>query len=206
MRDGLAAIYRHDLRNGTVEKLVAAQHPTYPSSWSPDGRLLAYAEENPQTGFDIWIYSMDSRARTVFLRTPYNESGAEFSPDGRFIAYESGEAGEQTEVYVRPYPEINPRRRISANGGTSPRWGSDGKELFYQVAGKLMALSIDTKADLVPGAPRELFNGPYGAFDVLPNGQSFVMVKEMAAGDPPTQINFVLNWFDELRRVTAARP
>jgi dipeptidyl aminopeptidase/acylaminoacyl peptidase len=150
MRDGLAGIYRQDLRNGTVEKLVAAQHPTYPRSWSPDGRLLAYDEENPQTGLDIWIYSMDSRSPTVFLRTPYNESGAEFSPDGRFIAYESGEAGEH--------------------------------------------------------APRELFNGPYGAFDALPNGQSFVMVKEMAAGDPPTQINFVLNWFDELKRVTAIRP
>ena len=55
MRDGLASIYRQDLRNETVEKLVAAPNPTYPRSWSPDGRLLAYEEENPQTGLDIWI-------------------------------------------------------------------------------------------------------------------------------------------------------
>jgi eukaryotic-like serine/threonine-protein kinase len=204
MRDGLASIYRQDLRSGTVEKLVAAQHPTYPNSWSRDGRLLAYEEENPQTGLDIWIYSIDSRSPKVFLRTPYNESKAEFSPDGRFIAYESNEAGQQTEVYVRPYPELNPRRKISTNGGRSPRWASNGKELFYQVGGKLMALDIETSPDLLPGAPRELFEGPYGTYDPLPNGQSFVMVQEMTTGDPPTRINFVLNWFEELKRATTS--
>ena len=204
-RDGLASIYRQDLRDGTVEKLVATQYPTYPNSWSPDGRLLAYEEENPQTGNDLWIYSMESHSRTVFLRTPYNETQAEFSPDGRFIAYESGEAGEQPEIYVRPYPEINPRRKVSANGGTSPRWGSHGKELFYQVGGKLMVLNIETTPDFAAGPPRELFEGPYGAYDVLPDGQSFVMVKEMAAGDPQTRINFVLNWFEEVKRLTSSR-
>jgi eukaryotic-like serine/threonine-protein kinase len=204
MREGPASIYRQDLRTGAVEKLVASQYPTYPRSWSPDGRILAYEEENPQTGFDIWIYDAASGARTPFLRTSYNESGAEFSPDGRFIAYESGEAGDQTEIYVRPYPEINPRRKVSVNGGTSPRWGAHGKELFYRVGGKVMALTIDTTADLVSGTARELFDGPYGAYDALPNGQSFVIVKEMADGDPPTRINFVLNWFDELKRLTSA--
>jgi Periplasmic component of the Tol biopolymer transport system len=204
MRNGLASIYRQDLRTGVVEKLVASDYPTYPSSWSPDGRLLAYVEENPQTGFDIWIYDVDAGSRKPFLRTPYNESGAEFSPDGRFIAYESGEAGDQTEIYVRPYPETNPRRKVSVNGGTSPRWGAHGKELFYRVGGKVMALDINTTADLVSGTARELFDGPFGAYDVLPNGQSFVIVKEMADGDPPTRINFVLNWFDELKRLTSA--
>ena len=106
---------------------------------------------------------------------------------------------------MRPYPEVNPRRRISANGGTSPRWSADGKELFYRVAGKLMALSIVTTPDLIPGVPHELFDGPYGAYDPMPDGQSFVAVQEMAAGDPPTRINFVLNWFEELKRVTSAR-
>jgi eukaryotic-like serine/threonine-protein kinase len=204
-RDGLASIYRQDLRSGTVEKLVAAENPTFPDSWSPDGRLLAYHEESPHTGLDIWIYSMDSHSSKLFLQTPYNESGAEFSPDGRFIAYQSGEAGGQTEIYIRPYPEANPRRKVSTNGGTAPRWGSYGKELFYKVGGKLMASSIDRTPDLVVGTPHELFNGPYGAYDALPSGQSFVMVKEMADGDQPTRINFVLNWFDELKRLTSAK-
>jgi Tol biopolymer transport system component len=201
MRDGPASIYRQDLHNGTVEKLVAAEYPTYPRSWSPDGRLLAYEEENPETGFDIWIYSLDSRSSKPFLRTPYNEVAAEFSPDGRFIAYESNEAGEQSEIYVRPYPEGNPRRKVSANGGTAPRWGTHGKELFYRVGGKVMALNVETRPDFVAATPRELFDGPYGAYDALPDGASFVMVKEMADGDPPTRINFVLNWFEERMRV-----
>jgi serine/threonine-protein kinase len=204
MRDGPASIYRQDLHNGTVEKLVATENPTYPRSWSTDGRLLAYEEENPQTGFDIWIYSLDSRSTKPFLRTPYNESSAEFSPDGRFIAYESNEAGEQSEIYVRPYPEVNPRRKISANGGTAPRWGSRGKELFYRIGGKVMAVNVETRRDLVAGTPHELFDGPYGAYDAQPDGASFVMVKEMADGDPPTRINFVLNWFEELKRLTSA--
>jgi Tol biopolymer transport system component len=202
----LAAIYRQDLRSGTVEKLVTTSHPVYPDSWSPDGRLLAFHEENPQTGFDIWIHSMDSRARKVFLRTPYNEWHAEFSPDGRFIAYESAEEGEHAEVYVRPYPEINPRKKISTNGGTLPRWSSDGKELFYRIGGKLMAVKIDTARGLRPGAPREIFDGPFGpSYDVISNGQAFVMVKEMEAGDSPTRINFVLNWFEEVKRLSAAK-
>jgi serine/threonine protein kinase/Tol biopolymer transport system component len=201
-RDGPPSVYRQDLRSGIVEKLVATKNPTYPNSWSPDGKLLAYEEASPQTGLDIWIYAMDSHSSTPFLRTPYNESGAEFSPDGRFIAYESGEAGEQTEIYVRPYPEINPRRKVSTNGGTAPRWGARGKELFYRVGGKVMSLTIETTPDLVVGTPHELFDGPYGGYDALPNGQSFVMVNEMADGDQPTRINFVLNWFAEVKRLT----
>jgi hypothetical protein len=167
----------------------------------PPSRLR---EENPETGFDIWIYSLDSRSSKPFLRTPYNEVAAEFSPDGRFIAYESNEAGEQSEIYVRPYPEGNPRRKVSANGGTAPRWGTHGKELFYRVGGKVMALNVETRPDFVAATPRELFDGPYGAYDALPDGASFVMVKEMADGDPPTRINFVLNWFEELKRLTSA--
>jgi Tol biopolymer transport system component len=204
MRDGLASIFRQDLRTGTVEKLVKAEGPAYPDSWSPDGRLLAYEEENARTGLDISIYSTESRSSTPFLRTPYNESRAEFSPDGRFIAYESGEAGDQSEIYVRPYPEINPRIKVSTNGGTAPRWDARGKELFYRVGGKVMALNVETKPDFAAGTPHELFDGPYGAYDALPDGQSFVMVKEMADGDPPTRVNFVLNWFEELKRVAAS--
>jgi hypothetical protein len=107
-------------------------------------------------------------------------------------------------VYVRPYPELNPRRKVSVNGGKSPRWSSSGKELFYRVGGKLMALTIETKPELVSGAPRELFDGPYGTYDAMPNGQSFILVKEMAEGDPPTRINFVLNWFEDVRRAISA--
>jgi serine/threonine-protein kinase len=204
MRDGVASIYRQELNTGAIEKLVATDRPVYPNSWSSDGKLLAYHEENPQTGTDIWIYSTDTRTAKEFLRTPFNERHAEFSPDGRFIAYESGEGGEQLEVYVRPYPQINPRTKISTNGGTSPRWGPSGRELFYRIGGKLMAVSLTSTPELGAGPPRELFEGPYGSYDVLPNGQSFIMVKERSAGDTPTRINLVLNWFEEVKRLAGS--
>ncbi len=203
MRDGVASIYRQELNTGAIEKLVATGRPVYPNSWSSDGTLLAYHEEDPQTGTDIWIYSTETRTTKEFLRTSYNERHAEFSPDGRFIAYESGEGGEQLEVYVRPYPQINPRMKISTNGGTSPRWGPGGRELFYRIGGKLMAVSVTSTPELVASPPRELFDGPYGAYDTLPDGQSFVMVKVRSAGDTPTRINLVLNWFQEVTRLAA---
>jgi eukaryotic-like serine/threonine-protein kinase len=204
MREGLASIYRQDLRDGTVEKLIGAEYPVYPNSWSHDGTLLAYQEENPRTGDDIWIYSVASRSRQAFLRTPYNELHAEFSPDGRFIAYESNEDGGQAEVYLRPYPSLHPRQRVSTSGGTSPRWASNGRELFYRVRGKLMAVKIQTSPEVVIDAPRQLFEGPFGAYDAMPNGRSFVMVREMADGDPPTRIIMVVNWFEELSRIVTS--
>jgi Tol biopolymer transport system component len=205
MRDGLPSIYRQDLMNGTVEQLVKTNSPAYSAgSWSPDGKTLAYAEEDPQTGFDIWVYALDTRSRRLFLRSPYNESNAEFSPDGRFIAYESREEGKQTEVYVRPYPQINPRKKISTNGGKSPRWGPSGKELFYRTGAKVMSVNVQTTPELVAGIPNELFEGPYGGYDVLPDGRSFVMVREMAPDDPPTRINLVVNWFDELKQLVVS--
>jgi serine/threonine protein kinase len=206
MRDGPAAIYRIDLRSENVEKLVDAVFSNYPGSWSPDGNLLAYWQENPETGLDIWVYSLEERAPEPFLRTQYNESAPEFSPDGRFIAYESNETGEQLEVYVRPHPEVNPSIRISTNGGRSPRWGADGRELFYLVGGKLMVVEMETEPNLTPGAPRELFEGPYDRYyDPAPDGQSFVMIRKMDEGDPPLRFNFIANWFEELKRLAPVR-
>jgi serine/threonine-protein kinase len=205
MRDGTASIYRQELTSGTIEKLVAAEQPAYPNSWSADGKLLAYHQENTKTGADLWVYSMETRTAKPFLVTPYNERHAEFSPDGRFLAYESGEGGgDQLEVYLRPYPQVNPRIKVSTNGGTSPRWGPGGRELFYRVGGKVLAVDLTFTPDIVPGPAHELFSGAYGAYDVLPDGKSFVMVKERSAGDPPTRINLVMNWFDVVRRLTSS--
>jgi serine/threonine-protein kinase len=204
MREGVASIYRQQLITGAIEKLVASDRPAYPNSWSSDGKLLAYHQEDVQTGADIWVYSTETRTTREFLRTPYNERHAEFSPDGRFIAYESGEGGDQLEVYVRPYPQLNPRIKVSANGGTSPRWGPKGRELFYRLGGKVMQVDMTTTPDLTPAPPRELFAGPYGAYDVVPDGTAFVMVKERSPGDAPTRINLFMNWFDEVRRLTSS--
>ncbi len=76
MREGPANLYTKDLRSETVEKLTAAEHSNYPGSWSPDGKLLAYWQENPETGLDIWVYSFEKRSPEPFLRTPVQRIGA----------------------------------------------------------------------------------------------------------------------------------
>jgi eukaryotic-like serine/threonine-protein kinase len=203
MREGLPALYRKHLRNGSVEKLLGAEHPIYPSSWSPDGQVLAYTEENPATGEDIWLLSLATGERRAFLNNSHNEAEAAFSPNGRFIAYESDESGRQREVYIRPFPAGEPVTKVSIRGGRSPRWGPRGHELFYWSDGGLMAIPFAPNRDPVPGTPERLFAGSYGRFfDVSPGGDWFLMVNEAARGAAPLRINYVASWLDELERLS----
>jgi Tol biopolymer transport system component len=204
MQEGLPAVYRKNLRTDAVEKLAGANHPAYPGSWSVDGKLLAYWEENPETGLDIWIHSLETGSEP-FLRTVHNESDPEFSPDGRFIAYESNETGKMIEIYARPYPEGHPATKISNEGGRSPRWREDGKEIYYIVDGRVMAVSVEAGPGLVASAPRELFAGPYGRYyDVAPDGLKFFMIEETSDDASPTHVNYIVNWFEKLKALAPA--
>jgi hypothetical protein len=114
-------------------------------------------------------------------------------------------------VYVQPFPGPGGKVQISTDGGTEPVWTRNG-ELFYRNGDKMMAVEIATQPTLRAGQPRLLFSGPYrggGAsanYDVTPDGQRFLMVKDSAQATTVTQINVVLNWFEELkRRVPAGR-
>jgi hypothetical protein len=114
----------------------------------------------------------------------------------------------RSEVYIQPYPGPGGKWQISTDGGMEPMWNPNGRELFYRSGRKMMAVEIATKPSFSAGKPRVLFEGDYlptplqfPNYDVSPNGQRFLMLKpseqEAAA---PTQINVVLNWFEELKR------
>jgi serine/threonine-protein kinase len=193
--------------SGGPERLTTSEYNHTPMSWSPDGQLLAFGEVNPDTGFDILVLRMGDRTAQPFLRSPFNESTPRFSPDARWLAYASDESGRQ-EIYVQPYPGPGGKWPISAEGGREPVWSRDGRELFYRSGDKVMAVAITTAPGFVAGKPRVLFAGPYeptvftvANYDVSPDGQRFLMLRrsEQAAA-APTQINVVLNWFEELRR------
>ena len=201
--------------SGGLERLATSEYGNVPVSWSPDGQLLAFYEINPSTQRDIWVLRMgDPSAGSgqvhkaePFLRTQFNESAPRFSPDGRWLAYASDESG-RYEIYVQPYPGPGGKWQISTEGGTEPAWNPNGRELFYRTGDKMMAVDIATKPGLTVGKPRMLFEGRYevtpGAFpsyDVTPDGQRFLMLKPTEqAQAAPTQINVVLNWFEELKR------
>jgi eukaryotic-like serine/threonine-protein kinase len=200
--------------SGGLERLTTSDYIQVPMSWSPDGRLLAFFEINPVTQRDIWVLRMGEpsassgqvRKTEPFLRTQFDEGAPRFSPDGRWLAYISNESG-RFEIYVQPYPGPGGKWQISTDGGTEPVWNPNGRELFYRSGDKMMAVDIATQPSFTAGRPRMLFEGPYEPalfpipdYDVSPDGQRFLMLKPSEEEGAPTQINVVLNWFEELKQ------
>jgi len=195
--------------SGGLERLTTGEFPQAPSSWSPDGQLLAFIEVNPTTGVDIWVLRLSDRKAQPFLRTPFNETTPRFSPDGHWLAYISDESG-RFEVYVQPYPGPGGKWQISTEGGTEPIWNSNGRELFYRSSDKIMAVEITTQPSFSAGKSKAVVEGPYlptpatlSNYDVSPDGQRFLMLKPIEQ-EAPTQINVVLNWFEELKQKVPA--
>jgi serine/threonine-protein kinase len=198
-REGTASIFKQSVNAGSPLERIGEG---IPNSWSPDGAFFAYHRSHPSTGDDLWILSVDTDKSRAFLATPGNESGAAFSPDGRFIAYQSDESGEN-EVYVLPFPGPGAKRQVSTGGGTLPLWSRSGKELFYRHGPRMMAVDVDTREGLVLGKPRLLFERP-GAdegYDVAPDGQRFVMLDRVESEPPPRELILVQNWSEELKRL-----
>ena len=202
--------------SGGLERLTTSQFIQIPGSWSPDGQLLAFSEVNGATGYDIWVLRVGDpsaasgqvRKAQVFLQTKFNEAAPQFSPDGHWLAYVSDESGRK-EIYVQPYPGPGGKWQISTEGGVEPLWNRNGRELFYRSGKKMMAVEITTKPSFSAGRPKMLFEGQYQSlptistpnYDVSPDGQRFLMLKPSEqAQAAPTQINVVLNWFEELKR------
>ena len=194
--------------SGGLEQLTTSEYTQIPRSFSPDGQLLAFTERNSTTGYDnIWVLRMSDHKAQPFLKTPFNESVPSFSPDGHWLAYISDESG-RYEVYVQPYPGPGGKYQISTDGGTEPVWNPNGKELFYRRGDKMMAVDITTQPSFSAGKPKMLFQGSYvpttatvPLYDVSPDGERFLMIKgSEQAQAAPTQINVVLNWFEELKR------
>jgi Tol biopolymer transport system component len=187
---------------GDEERLTTGESLHAPTSWSSDGKWLAYYDSSPTTGYDIWMLRLNGqRKQEPFLRTPFSESDARFSPDGRWLAYQSNEFG-RPEIYVQPFPGPGGKWQISREGGGAPRWARNGRELFYYYGNKMMAVDIKTEPAFTAGRPRMLFEGQYvGNYDVSQDSQRFLMVQAVEPSQPATQINLVLNWFEELKRL-----
>jgi len=186
------------------------------SSWSPDGRVIAFAREGPGGGWDIFLYRFEDHRSVPFLATAANEWSAAFSPDGRWLAYVSNESG-RDEVYVTSFPDRRRTVVVSPRGGSEPVWSRDGEELFYRSPGPpgeafIMSVAVTRGEAVALGRSRVLFAdsfGEYGAapgFDVTPDGRRFLFArtKEGAAPQSPapiTRVHLVHNWFAELERL-----
>jgi len=192
--------------SSAVERLATSDYLPSPGSFSPDGRLVAFMEQNPESGRDLWVLNLEDRKTQLFLKTSYEETAPKFSPDGEWIAYSSDETGRR-EIFVQPYPGPGGKWQISTEGGQEPVWNPRGGELFYRSGTRIMAVDIDTESSFSAGKPRMLFDGPYlptsASFpwwDVSPDGERFLMLKPVESQtSAPTEIQIVLNWFEELK-------
>ncbi len=195
--------------SGPEETFMTADHHQHLSSWSPDGRWLAFSDQDPKTNYDIWVLpglegTPGERKPRPFLRTSFNEWAGVFSPDSRWMAYTSNETG-RDEVFVQPFPGPGGKWTISTDGGSEPVWARNGRELFYRNGDRMMAVSVEIKPGFSPGRPRQLFEGRYMReqfhqnYDVSPDGQRFLMVRP-GQDAASSQINIVLNWSEELKR------
>ncbi len=191
---------------GTESVLYESDNDVVPLSWSPDGRVVLFAENDPVTRWDLWILPLTPGAEArPFGRTQYRESSARFSPDGRWIAYVSDESG-RNEVYVEPHPGPGRPQRISADGGFTPSWRADGSELFYISGSRMIAVPVQDRASMELGMPQVLFSDenltPYAewGYDVTDDGQRFLMTY-VIADDPGWRFILVQNWFSELKRL-----
>jgi len=195
--------------SGHPDAIAGSLSGDLPCSVARDGDTLAFMRQNAQTSRDIYVLSLhgQSRPRPV-VNTSAFEGGAQFSPDGHWMAYASDESG-QMQVYVRPFPGPDRRWQVSTQGGTQPSWNRNGKEIFYRVGNKMMVVTVSGGVDLALSQPRQLFEQRYvfqnvslANYDVSPDGQRFVMVKDEAGSG---RLNVVLNWTEELKRLVPTR-
>ena len=209
-RDGGANLY-WKLSNGAGNEdvLFKSAEQKSASDWSRDGHTLVYSSLNAKSQIDMVTLPLEGeRKAQVFLGSPFAEYHGRLSPDGRWMAYESNEAG-RLEVYVQPFPasaERAGKHLVSTGGGIEPVWRRDGKELFYLSGRAIMAAGVDTGAVFKSGTPRKLFEGSFGSVNgagyrwaAAPDGKRFLM---KAAGDAAAQepLTLILNWSAGLKK------
>ncbi len=193
-------IYVKDVDAGSDPTLVyTGNRHLHLTSWSSDGRWLAFYEYHPEGLNDIWVLDMDSTEHNMIsvAATTATEANAVFSPDGRWLAYHSDESG-RYEVYVVSFPQVGAKRQVSTNGGGLPVWAAAGNELFYRSRGNLMAARVSTEGTFSREVPRLLFEGPIAGYDVAPDGQR-ILITVPNPDAPAREIEVVVNWVEELK-------
>jgi Tol biopolymer transport system component/DNA-binding winged helix-turn-helix (wHTH) protein len=191
--------------SGVAEPLTSGLNGQRPASWTPDGRVLAFVGSNGGPLSDIWTLGVNSAQNPEpFVHTPDFVWASGFSPDARWLAYDSSESG-QREVYVRPFPAAGGQWQVSSQGGAFPQWSPSRMELFYlDLEYQMMAVEVTSEPTFQAAAPRVLFastgrpgrGAGQGGYSVMPDGEHFVMLQQV---DAPRQLHVTLNWLDDLK-------
>ena len=199
--------------SGQPQRIISTQ--AIPSSFSPDGKRLAYVDS--VGNYQIWTVPIEQQNGRLKMGTPepflsdnFVDANPTFSPDGKWLAYSSAEAGTRVEVYVRPFPPAASGQGgkwvISTQGGDFPVWSRTGHELLYQAPnGQIMAAGYSVKGETFQVEKARVWMTAYGesAFDLSPDGRrlaAVMPVQSAVAPKPEHEVAFIENFFEELRR------
>ena len=212
-RDGVNRLYQR-AADGTGEEVPFFAHDghAWVNDWSRDGRWVIYSTPRPDStiGNDLWAVPMEDgteRKAVPYLVTLALEQQAQFSPDGRFVAYGSDQSG-TWEIYVQPFPDASDGKwMVSNGGGAEPRWSRDGKELFYFSGQTLMVVPVSVQPTFSTGAPKALFEAPiqpgYTAdshrWQVAPDSKRFLLLANAGKGQAQP-LDVLVNWSALLKK------
>jgi serine/threonine protein kinase/Tol biopolymer transport system component len=204
--EGVRNIYRKTSTGaGSPELILKSSLDKTPLDWSRDGKFVVYQVDDPVTKADLWILPLSGDKKPFpYLHSNFTETDARFSPDGKWIAYASDESGKY-EVYLQHFPQSGGKWQVSVNGGGSPEWRRDGKEIYYISAErKLMAADIRTTDSSVQvGIPSPLFEATVDVYfapnryDVSADGQRF-LVNTSGFEYSAKPMTVILNWTSQL--------
>jgi serine/threonine-protein kinase len=192
---------------GTEPKLVRLWHRhLHLTSWSREGNWLAAYDYHPINNEDVWLISAMGRDSVPVATTAAREVDGVFSPDGRWLAYQSDESG-RFEVYVVAVPGLNVKRQVSTGGGTVPRWDASGRSLYFLSADhRIMSVAVSSGTGFeLRGTPAPLFATPAYDYSVTPDGSGF-LVSMLNPNVSTPAVHVVINWFDDLRRLSDVSP
>jgi Tol biopolymer transport system component len=211
-RSDFGSLYRKSSSGGgNEERLLDGQDRIiFPDSWSRDGKYLLFEKGGgAKTKIDLWVLPMTGDMTPYpYLETPYEETHAQFSPDGRWVAYASVESG-KPEVYIQSFPIGGGKWQVSTAGGDQPQWRGDGKEIFYLAADRmLMSVSIAGAASLQIGRPTPLFQAAVPLTGIADARNSYVptsdgqrfLINMLADTTNSQPLTLVLNWGSDLKK------
>lgn len=192
---------------GNEEILLESDAEKHAMDWSRDGRFVLFSQIDPagETSRDIWVLPMQAERKPYpLVQTPFREDYPHFSPNGRWVAYQSNESG-RDEIYVTPFPGAGGKWEVSAGGGIQPIWSADGKELFYlSTDDRIMAFDVRERDSTIEfGTPQPLFQAPVFAapgwrYDAAADGQRFLVLVSKEEG--PAPVTLVVHWSADLKK------
>jgi len=194
------AVWIQPVSGSRTDEVLLEDVSFFPTHWSPDGQAIIGMTQRPETGFDLTYVSMDGKSREIrdLVATRFNESNPKFSPDGRWVAYQSGESG-RSEVYVVDFPDAAGKWQVSRNGGAAPTWSVDGSEIYFVTDEGFMAAPVTLKPEFSVGAPVRLDLPHDELVSILgSDGKRFLVLRNLSStSSNPIQV--VRHWASTLK-------